>query len=298
VAELLSVEFKRERDHSLDMLVIKEQMLGMTENERKVQEAVNSVLDATSKKIDDITKRKEEAAGRGADQQILDAYDKQIEKIKIIGDEYARMTKAHEEASIKDQQTFEFGWNRAFRQYAEDAENYATMAGDMFQAVTGAMSTAIDNFVESGKFSFKDFAISILKDLIKIELKMQAMQLFRFAVGAIGSSFGGATATPVDMGGAISMSALPAAAEGGTITGATLVGERGPELFIPGRSGTIIPNNNLSDVMGGGGITYNGPVIQNMQAIDTQSGLQFLAKNKMNIYALNQSASRSMPTSR
>jgi hypothetical protein len=69
-------------------------------------------------------------------------------------------------------------------------------------------------------------------------------------------------------------------------------------LFVPGRSGAVIPNNSLSDAMGGGGITYNGPVIQNMQAIDTQSGLQFLAKNKMNIYALNQSASRSMPTSR
>jgi hypothetical protein len=51
-------------------------------------------------------------------------------------------------------------------------------------------------------------------------------------------------------------------------------------------------------MMGGGGVVYNGTVIQNMTAIDTQSGLQFLAKNKMNIYALNQSASRSMPTSR
>ena len=31
-----------------------------------------------------------------------------------------------------------------------------------------------------------------------------------------------------------------------------IVGEIGPELFVPGRSGTIIPNNQL-----GGGSTYN-----------------------------------------
>lgn len=43
-------------------------------------------------------------------------------------------------------------------------------------------------------------------------------------------------------------------AEGGSVSSGTpyLVGERGPELFMPGRSGTIVPNNQL-----GGGITQN-----------------------------------------
>jgi hypothetical protein len=35
-----------------------------------------------------------------------------------------------------------------------------------------------------------------------------------------------------------------------------------------------------------------------MSAIDTQSALQFLAKNKMGVYSANQSAARSIPTSR
>jgi hypothetical protein len=43
---------------------------------------------------------------------------------------------------------------------------------------------------------------------------------------------------------------------------------------------------------------YNGPVIQNMSAIDTQSGLQFIAKNKNAIFSANQSAQRSLPQSR
>ncbi len=56
--------------------------------------------------------------------------------------------------------------------------------------------------------------------------------------GAIENIFGGGRAT------------------GGPVTGGTtyLVGEKGPELFTPGSSGNIIPNNRLS---GGGGGTIN-----------------------------------------
>jgi hypothetical protein len=43
---------------------------------------------------------------------------------------------------------------------------------------------------------------------------------------------------------------------------------------------------------------YNGPYIANMSAIDTQSGIQFLSKNKETIWSANQSAQRSLPQSR
>jgi hypothetical protein len=79
----------------------------------------------------------------------------------------------------------------------------------------------------------------------------------------------------------------------------SIVGERGAELFVPRTAGTIIPNNQLSSMMGGQPQTvYNGTVIQNMSAIDTQSGVQFLAKNKNAIFAANQSAQRGLPQSR
>lgn len=46
-------------------------------------------------------------------------------------------------------------------------------------------------------------------------------------------------------------------AEGGPVTGGQpyIVGERGPELFVPGSSGGIVPNDKLS--MGGGSTTIN-----------------------------------------
>ena len=50
-------------------------------------------------------------------------------------------------------------------------------------------------------------------------------------------------------------------ATGGPVTAGSkyLVGEKGPELFVPGRSGTIVPNNQL-----GGGAATN--VVVNVDA--------------------------------
>jgi hypothetical protein len=50
---------------------------------------------------------------------------------------------------------------------------------------------------------------------------------------------------------------MDSAAGGGTIQGnrATLVGERGPEIFVPNTGGTIMNNMNSKNAMGGGGTT-------------------------------------------
>lgn len=183
------------------------------------------------------------------------------------------------------QQSFSEGWNQAFRQFSEDAENYARVGGESFNAVVSNMNSAIDAFVRTGKFSFKDFAKSIIQDLIAIQLKMQAMQLFKMGMNFF---FPGAGAS------------VPGKAGGGFTNVPTMVGENGPELFIPNRQGgTVIPNQQLSSVMASQPqVVYNAPVVQNLSAIDTQSAVQFLTQNKSTIYAANQSAARSMPVSR
>ena len=295
-AQLVAAEFERERQHGLEMLQIKASMAGMATNEKRVQEAVNAVLDATSAKLQEISDKREKAAGQGADSATLNEYDRQASEVERLGGMYAEITRQMEEATIASQMTFTFGWNKAFAQFSQDAQNYGAMAADMFGSLVSNMNTAIDNFVETGKLSFSNFAESVIQDIIKIQLKMQASQLLQMGIKfAIGAFSAGTASGGVPGGDPGSYSTF---ASGGTITGPSIVGENGPELFIPGRSGAIIPNNNLSDVMGGGGVTYNGTVIQNMSAIDTQSGLQFLAKNKMNIYALNMSAMRSIPAGR
>lgn len=301
MAKLLSVEYERQQSFQLAQLAIRNQMLGMTNDQRRVQEAINQVLQQTSQKIDDITKRREEAVGRGASKAVIAEYDRQIEKITELKDKYVEGARIIEESSIQTQRTFTYGWDTAFKQYAEDAYNYGKMGADMFSSITNNMNSAIDKFVETGKLSFADFAQSVIKDLIKIQLRMLAMQAFSGAGNAMMGWFGSGGGTAASAGaGADYWAGLAGAADGGLITGPTLVGENGPEIFVPQRSGTIIPNQQISS-MGSDAQpqnVFNGPYIAQMNAIDTQSATQFLAKNKMAVWSANQSASRSVPTSR
>lgn len=159
------------------------------------------------------------------------------------------------------------------------------------------MTDALDEFVKTGSLNFSKLAQSIIQDLIKIQLKKQALALWEMAGGVKGimGLFGSLGGSP----GAAKGAYLPTFADGGDppVGKISMVGERGPELFIPKTAGTIIPNNMLQG-NSGQTINYNGPYIASMSAIDTQSGVQFLAKNKQAVWATYQSANRSIPMSR
>jgi lambda family phage tail tape measure protein len=293
VAKLISEEYKRHLEFNLGNLKTQGQMLLMTDNQKKVQEEINKVTDDADKKLSEIAKKREEASAHDANQRIIDELDNQRIEVMLLRDAYVELTRTEIESQIETQRTFEFGWQKAFAQYEEDSRNAAMLADQMFSSVTGNMSAAIDNFVRTGKFSFKDFTRSIIQDLIAIQMKMQAMQMFSMALNAFGF---GSKFTP---GSASFVGPMPKAADGGLINGPTLVGENGPEIFIPQSSGTVIPNQRLSSSMGNQPqVVYNGPYIANMSAIDTQSATQFLTKNKQTIWAANQSAQRSLPASR
>lgn len=190
------------------------------------------------------------------------------------------------EADRMRQEDFVTGWNYAFEQYVRSAQNYGALASEMFGSFVNNMNSAIDNFVRTGKFAFKDFAKSVIQDIMAMILKFQMLQMIKMAAGAMGYSLPG----------------LSGKASGGMVSQNIpyMVGENGPELFIPQQGGSIVPNGRVSDALGAGkpSVVYNGPYIQNMQAIDTQSATQFLARNREAVWSANQSASRSLPQSR
>jgi lambda family phage tail tape measure protein len=302
MAEQISIEYKRQLDFQYSILEAQGRMNFMSEKERQIAEAVAKVTDQTSQKLTEIQNKKEQALAHGVDKSVLDAMDAQKEKVKELGAEYEKLTRTQIAAQLEAQNTFMYGWNKAFNQYVEDSNNASKKGADVFASMTGTMSNAIDNFVESGKLSMGNFAQSIIKELIKIELKMQAMQLFKMGIGFATSAFAPSTPfAPNPSGGALPIGDVSIYGNGGelNIGQPSIVGDKGAELIIPRRAGTVIPNNKIADVMGSGQtINYNAPYIANMSAIDTQSATQFLAQNKQTIWAVNQSASRSMPTSR
>jgi hypothetical protein len=143
-------------------------------------------------------------------------------------------------------------------------------AGAAVTSVFDNMNSAIDSFVNTGKFKFGDFARSVIADLIKIELKAVALSF----LGALFPSLA-PKLTPRALGGPV----MP--------NTAYLVGERGPELFIPSGAGSITPNNRL-----GGGATQ---VTYNIQAVDARSFKELVARDPEFIYSVTQVGARRLP---
>jgi phage-related minor tail protein len=155
------------------------------------------------------------------------------------------------------------------------------------------MSSAIDNFVKNGKLSMKDFARSVIQDLIAIQLKAQAVSLLRMAFNAFsGGGLDSASTSQYALN--FSGAKLGARAAGGPVSSNTpyLVGEKGPELFMPAGSGTIIPNSQTSQMGGVTNITNNY-----INAIDTKSFEDRLLGSSSAVWAANKYGEKSLATS-
>jgi len=105
--------------------------------------------------------------------------------------------------------------------------------GRAFVNAFNRMEDTLVEFILRGKLDFKGFVDSILADIVRIQIQQQISAPLAAFIGGL---FGGGKA----LGGPVS---------GGN---AYVVGERGPELFVPRASGAIVPNDRL----GGGGTFY------------------------------------------
>jgi lambda family phage tail tape measure protein len=181
-------------------------------------------------------------------------------------------------SNIEYQNSFEAGWKRAFASYMDNATNASKMAESMFTSATNNMNSAIDNFVDNGKFSFGDLANSIIRDIIKIQLRASVANLLSTGANFLGFS-------------------LPGRAAGGPVSSGRpyIVGEQGPEVFIPSGSGNIIPNSRLNTSLGASGNTV---VNYNIQAVDALSFKQLVARDPTFIYAVTQQGAKALPSTR
>ena len=211
-------------------------------------------------------------------EELVAGLDQITERYKAIADAQTK--------NLEVSRSWEQGWKEAFDNYMDNATNAATKAGEVFGSITRNMESAIDKFVETGKFSFGDFARSIIQDLIKIELKAQATKILG-AIGGEGGIFG-------------AIGKIFGFAEGGTppLNKPSIVGENGPELFVPRTAGTIIPNGGMA----GAGAMMNAPITNNyitnnISAVDAKSVAQLFAENRKTLLGTVQMAQKELPYS-
>ena len=193
-------------------------------------------------------------------------------EINAVYDERLEQTKRQNEQDIKNSQDFSKGFEKAFNEYAENARNNFETAGRVFGKITQGMEDAIVNFAKTGKFQFNDFLNTILEELLRSQVRQLIAQTF--------GGFGGG-------GGGGGLGTLLGFANGGIIptNKPVIVGERGPEILIGASGGRVVPNNQIGS--GGGNVTYN------INAVDSQSFKQLVARDPSFIHAVAMQGSKS-----
>ena len=156
-----------------------------------------------------------------------------------------------------------------FSKTSTAAEDAAKKMKDSMQGFSDSMKSSFEagfmsmvDGTKSVKDAFRQMAIDIIAQLYRVLVVQRIVGSFDAAAGT-GSGI---------VGGIMKLAGGFFRANGGPVSGNQpyIVGERGPEMFIPNRSGTVIPNKNL----GGGGV-----VVQ--QTINVTTGVQQTVRNEI-----------------
>tara|TARA_R100001086_G_scaffold200483_1_gene116733 strand:- start:509 stop:2497 length:1989 start_codon:yes stop_codon:yes gene_type:complete len=250
------------------------------------EEQVNELLKKQNEIRKELDKRLARANGRSkqgiqnrldevnADIALLEGRNKVLEKEKEITEEQKKQNeeKKKSEEQIKKNEEAVKKLKERFMEVGQSIE----------QGVVQNLTDAV-----MGTKTLGEAAISVLNDLkrklIEVAMEQAVSGLGNFIGTALGGLFGGGggggLASSASLGRqATAMTGIPSGANllkgsfgissikrenGGPVMagGSYLVGERGPEMFTPSRSGTIIPNNAM------GGVTNN--IVVNVDASGT-----------------------------
>jgi len=223
--------------------------------------------------------------------QMIYASEKE-QRIAQISLEYARKRKEVEEGPDKKFNIEQIDRQEQMAKMFVTIEENAKRTQQVFDSVWGNLSSAIDNFVKTGKLNMKDFARSIIQDLIAIQMKAAALRFLGAMFGGFNASAGYNQATTYA---STASQGWLGFADGGDppVGKASIVGERGPELFMPKTAGTIIPNHALQNMGGTTNVTNNY-----INAIDTKSFEERLLGSSNAIWAANQYAGKSLAVNR
>jgi phage-related minor tail protein len=144
----------------------------------------------------------------------------------------------------------------AMKGLAEDSLKVTDEASEAFSelksTIEGFGRDASRTFVEfafTGKASFKDLIQTMMRELAELAVYRSIFEplfgAFSNAIsGGLGNIFGGGGPQRLGMG----FTSPAERALGGPVFASTpyLVGERGPEIFVPRTSGDIVPNNRIT----------------------------------------------------
>ena len=199
--------------------------------------------------------------------------------------------------------------NAALKERAEELEKNKAAVEQLAGSISGELTDAFRSIVDGSKSAeealsdaFKGIADSFLDMAMKMIQEWVKMQI----IGLVGSLLGGPAGSPTPTGTNFFEGRAPGLATGGTANGGQpyIVGEKGPELFIPGVTGTVsnadqfeAARDALSDGSTGDAFDENGEAlssssstISNQGGNSSSSSSSIFGGSTSNYYSQNGSA--------
>ena len=287
-------------EESLQSLQDEIDLVGLYGDQLEDQQALLAVTQELRSKLLGIQQEENDLILK-KDQLGADAFNREMARLKALREEayiYAEERLKLEEELIAKQRELSQDWQKELGKQLEDLADSispARLAANMFGSVIRSVDDALTQFVEKGKFNFKEFARSLLRDMALIIARALIMR-------AILQAFGMAGFGPMAAGGSSAMALNYTgpqfggfAANGGKVMPGKgyIVGERGPELFMPKAIGNIVPNNQL-----GMAAPSQTQVTYNINAVDAQSFRTLVARDPSFIFNVSEVGRRSSPARR
>jgi uncharacterized membrane-anchored protein YhcB (DUF1043 family) len=195
--------------------------------------------------------------------EIVAVYNATRAPVDKLNDEIAKLNRLYAATAISLDQlmTGTMAANDAY-EASVNKITYAKTALEEYRDATQDLNKSLENVAVSGlrnledsllgvmngtmsvKDAFRSMAVSIINDLIRIQIQRSITGPLSDALGSLFSG-GQAPVTGKAIGGAVSAGSP------------YMVGERGPEMFIPNSSGAIVPNDKLQQGQGAPTIVQN-----------------------------------------
>lgn len=208
-------------------------------------------------------------------EKLKEKYENVADPLKKFNDDLAEVEMLYKKGAIgaSTYSNAVANINKAKQDFIDKSDPMKDQLKELERAFDGfgkKSADAIAEFVVSGKMDFRDLIQTMIKEMISM-MVYQNLLKGMFTGGGGGFNFlsllgfgGGIGSRTTIAGGATG----GLRANGGPVSANRpyIVGEKGPELFMSGSSGSIVPNNALGG-NSGGGVTIN-------QTINVSTGVQ------------------------
>lgn len=124
-----------------------------------------------------------DTAKYGKDQSAIDAAVKRLDDLKAKIAEVKQETGAYFEQVYKDSQTAEYGWNKFWNDYEENATTAAKVVEQSLTSVTKNLEDAFADVFATGTFDSKKMFNAILSDIGRLTAKMAVSDLGHLLFG-------------------------------------------------------------------------------------------------------------------